>query len=177
MNPKRRIKWVFGTVLLLVVLPFLLSLTGFFAWSPINCWQYEVDIHTGRVQYTRYFAFIPVKQGIEESTLSAVLRPEDYAELEPDWRRVNTFSPGVSYSPHYAFHSAQNQIRKLELLWQMGGFTPAARRASARRILQLWQEGQGDDAAETYLRILSGIAVKSGSEQRETNEGDLPLEE
>jgi hypothetical protein len=175
MKSKRRaIRWIVGVGACLLTVPFLLSLVGLLPWSPINCWHYEVDIHSGQIRYTRYLAFIPITQRIEDSALSRALRPEDLRYPLPDWRRALTFSPGVRNSPHYIFHSAIAQIRELEIIWQAGDFTPAARRSSAKRVLELWQEGQSDDAAKPYLRAISDIAFRSDSEQKSTDERDLP---
>jgi hypothetical protein len=64
----------------------------------------------------------------------------------------------------------------LELAWSLAEFTPGARRASARRVLQLWQQTGGDDGAEPYLRALDNLAQADSSERRTIDEGDLPRE-
>ena len=168
------IPWMVAAGAFLLAVPLVLSQVGFFPWSPINCWHYEVDIHSGRIRYTRYLAFVPVSQRTDESAVSRVLHTEDFQYSYPDWRRAVTLSPGVRNSPHYIFHSAIAQIRELELLWHAGNFTPAARRSSAKRVIELWQEGQNDDAAKSYLRTISDLAFRSDSELRSTNENDLP---
>jgi hypothetical protein len=167
MKPKRKImRWIVGVGACLLIAPFLLSLAGLLPWSPINCWHYDVDIHSGRIRYTRYFAFVLVSQRIDESGLSRALHSEDLRNPHPDWRRALTFSPGVRNSPHYIFHSAIAQIRELERVWQAGEFTPAAQRLSAKRVLELWQEAQSDDAAKLYLRAISEVAFRSDSEHK-----------
>ena len=175
MKSKRKIaRWIVGVGACLLAVPFLLSLVGLLPWSPINCWHYEVDIHSGRIRYTRYFAFVPISQRIDESTLSRALQPEDLRDSHPDWRRALTLSPGVRNSPHYIFHSAIAQIRELEVVWQAGEFTVAAQRSSAKRVLELWQEGQSDDAAKPYLCAISDLAFRSDSEHKSIDEKDLP---
>ena len=175
MKSKRKvIRWIVGVGAFLLAAPFLLSLVGFLPWSPINCWHYEVDIHSGRIRYTRYLAFVPISQRIDESALSRALHPDDLRDSHPDWRRALTLSPGVRHSPHYIFHSAIVQIQELDMVWQAGGFTPAAKRSSAKRVLALWQEGQSDDAAKPYLRAISDLAFRSDTEQKSTDEEDLP---
>src|SRR4051812_3592675 len=118
---RRRWKWIWlGVFLLVLSAPLWLSSLGFFAWSPLNCWHYDVDLHSGRIRYTRYFLFGQVIQRVEDSSLTTVLQPEDLADMQPDWQRVHTFSPGVHNSPHYTFHGAMSQIRELDLLWKAG---------------------------------------------------------
>ena len=171
---RKLVWWVVGIAGFLLALPFLLQLNGILPWSPINCWHYDVDINSGRIRYTRYFAFIMVSQHTEESALSRTLLPEDIKDSQPDWRRVFTFSPFYHNSPHYTFHSAINQIKQLETTWQIGKLTPAARRLSAKRVLELWQEGQSYHIADTYLHALSDIAFRSDAENKITDEKDLP---
>lgn len=154
-----------GASALVVAVPLALSLLGLLPWSPINCWQYEVDLHSGRIRYTRYLAFIPVSQRIDESALSRALLPDEEQGSQPDWRLVMTLSPGVSNSPHYSFHSAMDQIGKLETLWHSAGASAADRRSSAMRVLELWQEGQCDDAAAPYLRSPSAAGLAPGQDE------------
>jgi len=171
---RKLMPWILGAVALLLAAPFLLSLVGLLPWSPINCWHYDVDIHSGRIRYVRHFAFIPISQRIDESALSGALQPDDLRGAQPDWRRALTLSPRVRNSPHYIFHSAISQIRELEMVWKVGEFTPAARRSSAKRVLELWQQGQSDDGAKPYLRAISDIAFRLSSEHKSTDERDLP---
>ncbi len=162
-----------GAVAFLFASSLLLSLGGLLPWSPINCWHYDVDIHSGRIRYTRYLAFLPISQRIDQSALSGALQPDDFRDSKPAWRRVLTLSPRVRNSPHYAFHSAIAQIGELERVWQIGKFTPAARRSTGKRVLELWQQGQGDDAAQPYLRSISEIGFRLSEEHKSTDEKDL----
>ncbi len=164
------------SVLAAPVLLFGASLLGFFPWSPINCTHHDVDIHSGRVRLTRYIFWLRVHESVEDSALTKALRPEDYAATTPKWHHAVTLSPGLGHSPHYAYHSAIAQIRELELAWSLAEFTPAARRASSKRILQLWQQTGGDDGAKPYLLALDGLALADGSDRRTIDERDLPRE-
>lgn len=166
--------WIVGGGACLLAVVFSLTLVGLLPWSPINCWRQEVDIHSGRIRYTRYLVFIPVSRRIDKSALSRVLQSEDLRDSHPEWRPVITLSPGVRNSPHYSFHSAIAQIRELEAVWQAGGFAPAAQRSSAKRVLELWQEEQSDHAVSTYLQSISKLALRQDSEGKGTDEKDLP---
>lgn len=170
----KRTLCIVGISACILATPFVLSLAGLFPGSALNCWHYDVDVCSGRIRYTRYIAFVPIRQSVDESALSLALLPEDLQDSQPDWRRVTTLSPGVRNSPHFIFHSAMAQIQELEADWQTGEFTAAARRSSAKRLLELWQQGQCDDAAEPYLRTISALASRSGAEHRPTEERDLP---
>jgi hypothetical protein len=78
-------RWVWlGVFLLTLSAPLSASFLGFFPWSPLNCWHYDVDINSGRMRYTRFFLFGQVAQRVEESSLSAALRSDDIAGLQPD---------------------------------------------------------------------------------------------
>lgn len=176
-HPTRRhliCRWAVVFVLSAPALLIGASLLGFFPWSPINCSHRDVDIRSGRVRFTRYILWLCVHESVEDSALTRALQPEDFAATIPAWRHAVTLSPGLSHSPHYIFHSAITQIRELELVWKHAEFTQAARRASAQRILQLWQQGGCDDDARPYLQALGELALDGDSKQRTIDERDLP---
>lgn len=171
---RRTIKCLAAAALAIPCLLFGASLVGGVTWSPVNCWCHDVDIRSGRLRYTRYIFWMPVRHRIEESALSTALFPNGGGGEPAEWHHVLTFSPGVHYSPNYVFHAAIGQIRKLEGCWSGGKFTPEARQASARRVLQLWQQRGNDSAADDYLRALGEVAL-SGLERTNTiTEADLP---
>ena len=132
-----------------------------------------MDIRSGRIRYTRYVAFLQISKRIDESVLSRALLPEDLRKTQPDWRRTLTLAPGIHHSPHYIFHSAFSQIRELETIWRMGEFTPAARSLSARRLLEVWQQGQSDGAASSYLKAIAEIANRARDEKKSTDLKEL----
>jgi hypothetical protein len=175
-NRRRTLLWAVVSVLVAPVLLFAASLLGLFPWSPINCTHHDVDIQSGRLRLTRYIFWLRVHESFEDSALTKALRPEDYAATKPEWRHAVTLSPGLRHSPHYIYHSAIAQIRQLELAWSLAEFTPAARRASAKRILQLWQQTGGDDGAKPYLRALDNFALADNAGERTIDERDLPRE-
>ena len=166
----RCLKWVPLTIVVLLVSPFVLQLIGFFQWSPLNCWHYDVDINSGRIRYTRFFAYICVRQRVEESALSRALQPGDYYGSEPNWHRVVTLSPRVHYSPNYVYGPAMSQIRELELGWKAGNFTPAAQRSSAKRVLEIWRREDGARPARSYLSALLNLNTTNSN----IDEKDLP---
>ncbi len=174
---KRQIfRWAVLSVLAVPVLLFSASLLGFFPWSPINCTHHDVDIHSGRVRLTRYLFWLPVHESVKDSALTKALRPEDLAAVTPEWHHAVTLSPGPGHSPHYIYHSAIAQVRQLELVWSLAEFTPDARRASAKRILQLWQETGGDGGVKPYLWELEDLALADNADRRTIDEKDLPRE-
>jgi hypothetical protein len=177
MNPHRRVRLrTIGLAVLLLTVPFWMSLAGLLPESRINCSTYEVDISSGRIRHTRYFAFIRFARSVAESSVSAALQPSDTAGSKPDWRPICTYSPGGPYdqSPTFTFRHVIGQLRQMELLWEQGKFSRPARRVSARRTLELWQEGQRPEAANRYMEALWMIAVRKYREQQTTEVADLP---
>jgi len=81
----------------------------------------------------------------------------------------------LRHSPHYSFHGAIHQIRELEMAWRLADFTTEARRASARRVLQLWQQAGNDNDAEDFLRALDELAQSRDGDTNRITEADLPL--
>jgi hypothetical protein len=164
---------IYVSISVLVLIAFIGILPRFFPWTPVNCWTYEVDIYTGRIRYTRYFCFIQVKRYIVESAISQALRAEDYIPNGPEWHAVLTLSPGIHNSPHYVFHSAMNDIKRLEGTWQCGRFTFEARRQSAKRIITLWQESKNDSKAGKYIFDLEELALENSDKNKTTSEQEL----
>jgi hypothetical protein len=99
---------------------------------------------------------------------------EGVAAAPPNWQRVNTFSPGVRYSPHYRFHGAITDLQRMEEMWEFGRFTPEARRSSGERLLQTWQQSGDYFGAHDYLELIGNIAIDSFDAQRETTLDQLP---
>lgn len=151
------------------------SQTGLLPWSRFNCWTYDVDIQSGRVRYTRYLLWLPVRRSVQDSALTQALTPTDFSQENPRWRKAMTLSPGVEHSPHYIFHSAINQIHKLELAWALADFTTGAKRLSAQNVLKLWQKSGNDSSADQYLDALANLGLDpQGSAKRRVSEEDLP---
>jgi hypothetical protein len=71
-------------------------------------------------------------------------------------------------------HPSGSSVRSLELLWELGKFSQPARRASVKRILELWQEGQRPEAANRYLEALGLMAGSKYREHQTTEVADLP---
>ena len=138
----------------MLVCGWLIGLGGWplITWSPLNCRHEEIDINSGRIRAQRFLAGVCVSEQVTESPVS--LEMSD-AAVRPDWRRVNTFSPLVGHSPHYSFHSAIHQTRKLQIIWELSDFSPDERRESCHEILKQWQAGRSDASAEEYLATLA----------------------
>jgi hypothetical protein len=119
----------------------LLVVSGVFVWSPINCWHEDIDIYSGRIRRTSYLLWCCVSDRVEETAISEALPPEDLRARHPEWKRVNTFSPGVHHSPHYIYHGAITDAKLLADIWERGRFTPAERRQSTHTLLAAWQSG------------------------------------
>ena len=126
----------------------------FVQWSALNCRHEDLDINTGRIRHQRFLLGLRVKDRIEESAIS---RAVQVTEVPPDWRRVNTVSPLVRYSPHYRLHGGIAQIRYLEMIWEMGSFTPSERSESARTVLRLWKTSGCVSGADSYLNDLFAV--------------------
>ena len=152
---RRPIVWAIVAVVALAVL--LLVFPIFAPWTPLNCQHQDVDIMTGRLRFTRYLLFRKVSERVEDSSLSKVLPADMVTAAGPQWRRVNTFSPGFSSSPHYAFHGAINQICTLSDIWERSevyGFPDDMKQRTALHILALWQHSEDDYLARDYILCL-----------------------
>jgi len=162
----RRLGWVlaFGAIAW-VAFYFVCSI--FFPWSRLNCRHEDVDIRTGRVRYTRYLLYARVSQRIVDSVLTQALPQEAVKDVQPDWHRVNTFSPGLTHSPHYTYHGGLFTVRLVEQAWQEAVFTERARRQVAETVLRLWQEDGGDVGAKDYAHRVADLAFRAADEGRQ----------
>jgi hypothetical protein len=151
--PKTRRGWIaLGFIGPAVVALFLVS--GMFQWSPLNCWHDDIDINSGRVRRTRFLLYCQIGDRTEETWLS---RAYDGPSRLPDWRRVNTFSPFVHYSPLYRYHGAIHQIQMLQLGEELVPFESDARRKAAHGLLTLWQNTGSYTGADRYLQEIEKV--------------------
>jgi hypothetical protein len=142
-----------------------------FPWTPLDCRHEDVDIHSGRIRTTQYLLFIPVQERVEETWISQTIGP---SLGPPQWRRVNTFSPGVHHSPHYVYHGAIAQLRSVENVQTMIPFSPPARQHVAREMLMRWQTGS-DEAAKEYVdRVLQVAMSHIDNRVSHVDVNDLP---
>jgi hypothetical protein len=165
-------------LLVIVAIPLVLlvlSLFGLFPWSGVNCWQSDVDIRSGRIRQTRYLLWVPVQRTVRDSALTRAVPPAETTGLRPEWHAVVTLSPGLHHSPHYVFHGAIHQIRELELCWEFGKMTPAARAKTARNLLRLWQQNHSHMRATDYLQALQERALDAKKTGNVIDAGDLPV--
>jgi hypothetical protein len=84
-------------------------------------------------------------------------------------------SPGLHHSPHYVFHGAIYQIRELEMCWEFGKMTPAARAKTARNLLRLWQQKLSYMRATDYLQAIQERALDAKTAGNVIDAGDLPV--
>lgn len=174
MQSKRKGVLAIGLLLAVVIGVWGLPASGLMAWSRINCWNYDIDVKSGRIRYTRYLCYVQVADRVEDSALSSILKDQMSVAGPPEWRRVHTFSPGVRHSPHYVYHSAISQIKDIETIWTVDKFTDDAKRRTAADLLKLWQRDKGDWEARDYLRELWEIAEKNTSRGKVTDVSDVP---
>ena len=155
---KRQIAWTIIAASILFLAVFLIP--DFMPWSPINCQHEDVDITTGRLRYSRYLMFCKVSERIEDSALTKVLPLDVVGRGTPEWRRVNTFSPGVGRSPHHTFHGAIHQIHTLATLWNMAteyGFSEDLKQKTAMDVLAIWQQSGSYFLAGDYISCLYDV--------------------
>ncbi len=141
-----------------VLVAALIFIPLFVPWTPINCGYDEVDIRTGRTRSSWYLAGCKVYQRVNASALSRALPREMVNGAKPEWKTVNTISPGLGYSPHHRFHGALHQIRTLERLWQDAKVDESGRRQMASHVLALWQFYGGYYEPGHYIDGLRGLS-------------------
>lgn len=157
---RRLLIWCFWGFIALAIYLFVV-VPLFIPWSEFNCRHEDVDINSGRLRFTSYLLYLKTSERIEDTPLAGVLPVDLLACRKPEWRRVNTFSPGVHHSPHYKFHAASYQIRDLSLIWEMNSLSEPVRQKTALHLLALWRHSQSDFLASDYLQDL-GMLMTHG---------------
>ena len=159
MSMRPVVAWTIIVAVILLLALFVVSM--FVPWTPINCRHEDVDITTGRLRHSRYFLFCKVSERIEDSPVTKMLPPDILRRRTPEWRRVNTFSPGVHHSPRYTFHGAIHQIHTLVTVWDMAneyGFSDELKQKTALDVLAIWQQSGSCFLAGDYIRCLRDLA-------------------
>jgi hypothetical protein len=146
-----------GSVLLIVCLIALFVVPYFVPWTELNCQHQDLDIHTGRSRITNFIAFCKISERIEESPISRAIPREFVERATPKWERVNTFSPGLRYSPHYYFHGSFSQISLLAGKWEAAKVDESTRRTMAMHILALWEFDCSYFVARDYIDALHDL--------------------
>jgi len=152
-------------IVVLVIGVWLIGLGGWplITWPPLNCRHEDIDINSGRIRTQRFLAGVCISERVTESPVSLEV---PNAAVRPDWRRVNSFSPCVSHSPHHSFHAAINQTHELKIIWELSEFSPDERRESCHQLLKQWQAGRSDAGAEEYLATLAN-SVQTRTQRRD----------
>jgi len=145
----------------LVLFPFVVLYWN--PWSEILCYHEDINIQTGQVRYSRYLYFVEIKEQAEDTLLS------DYIDIPADdisassWRRVNTFSPLASHSPHYSFHGALAQVHQLQTAFLLKVFSEAEKKQAVEGLLKKWQESDDYHSAGRYLDdLIEGAFERHG---------------
>ena len=140
----------------LILIVLIVSIFTVPGWWKL-CYRCEdVDIKSGRIRYTRHLFYCKISEKIDDTILTKALG--EFAEdVQPDWRRVSTFSLGVRHSTHYVYHGAIVQILQVGMIWQMSPFSDGAKRQVARTILDKWKADGHCFGVDDYIRDLSRI--------------------
>ncbi len=147
----------FVSILMLSIMAILIFVVPhFFPWTRFNCQNQDVDIKTGKLRFTRYILFCKITEKVTDSPVSKVLPPECLSGVKPEWYAVNTFSPGIKYSPRYIFHRAIHQMYELKNLWEMAegegvAISNEIKQRTAIHLLALWQYSGDDYLAGFYI--------------------------
>lgn len=121
----------------------------------------QFDIRTGRRLTTTRLLGRTVSQAVSETPFSLALTPTDKA-VPADWQPIGCvrvygsfgFRPRLELT---TWGSAASDARELEEIWSLGPFTPEARRASALRLLSLWQAGGDPTAGKEFLARIGDL--------------------
>lgn len=121
---------------------------GMLRWSPVCCWCDEVDVQSGRTRRTVFVAYCCVYAAEQDSSLSRVATPTN---RDPEWHRVNTFSPLTNFSCPHNFNDAFFQMEMVSALAERNTLPPEEHTELADKVLNFWRTDKADHQAMTYL--------------------------
>jgi hypothetical protein len=132
--------------------------------------------YRGLDRQPRYLLWTPVQRSVSDSALTRVVSTSRNTDSKAEWHSVVTLSPGLHHSPHYRFHGAISQIRELEISWDFGKMTPAAREQTARQLLWHWQQKLNYFGATDYLQAVWELALDAKNKGSVIDARDLPMQ-
>jgi hypothetical protein len=145
MNKRHSI--LFATMAVLAGMPLLLPLIS--PWTRVNCRDVEIDVNSGRKRISRYLYGVAVSREISETPLSSAALVPDSPE---HWVLVSRFGPYGGHSPHYVYHSATAQIKRLAMIWDLYDVDPSTRQSTGKGLLREWLDTGSDSSADDYLK-------------------------
>jgi hypothetical protein len=147
----KTVRLMLAVALAVIVLPPLV-VPVFVPWSAINCEEQDINIQTGQARYSRRLWFVRISERVEDTAISRALDGETVKVADAEaWHRVNTFSPGGGYSPHYRYHGALHQVGEFRSLQQVYGLDKTDAARLAREVLARWQTSGSDFAGGSLL--------------------------
>ncbi len=122
------------------------------------------------MRYNKYVLFIKIRNEITETFLSKTLSiPVNVCDIKP-WHLVNQFAPpSFHISPHYRFHSALSQVRRLENIFCEFNFSTNRQQEIAKQILNTWQMTRNDFEVDSIINKIreEGMMISEQAEVRQ----------
>ena len=104
---KKRIVVIASTITFLVVVYCLINQEGF------NCRHTEIDVNSGDVRESRYFAFVKIHEKVVRTGFSDRAREFGLVTLNPKWRRTATETFIIRSHTNYKCGGTINSCRLL----------------------------------------------------------------
>lgn len=136
-------------ITVLVLLVFMIVQVLINLWSRLCCHERELDINSGQLRSSWFFAYIPLRRTISDTWVSTAVAED----LPGDrcWHPMCVTTPWASNSPHFLFHSG-SFIGVVRLVSKMGGgITTDALRKLAENVIFLWKGTSSAHAASRYI--------------------------
>lgn len=160
----KKLFWIFAVVVLLLFVV-LFAIPFLWPWTSLNCWHDDIDITAGRYRYQRYLLYMKTSETIEETKLSKMYREFIGQPPAPQWRRVNTCSPGHRNSPHHAYHGALVAAKILVVGFNGGNFSNEAKKIVLTNFFNLLKTDDNDFRAKEYAVSIANLALSKSPEQ------------
>ena len=135
----------------LLVLAFVVP--QFTSSSPFNYWHEDIDITCGRKRTRHYILGLRISSRIEDTEGSKLYRETVGEPGTPEWRTVNTFSPGSDSSPNHAYHRSLDMLSELTETLRKDDFSQELTAYHLADFFSCLQKGNNDAEAQMFMQI------------------------
>lgn len=142
-------------------------------WTRWSCTHEWFDVTAGRIKVEDWTYFRKRGETIKDTPFTELYRKLIGEPPDPDWRLMNTFSPGVRHSPHYKYHTVYGDVRRVLLLFEYAEFTEEAKRDVLLNMARLLPDDHHWSLMRQYLGALGELVKREG----ETGDGRIEADE
>jgi hypothetical protein len=131
-------------------------------WTRWSCTHEWFDVTAGQIKVEDWAYFRKRGETIKDSPFTELYRELIGEPPDPDWRLMNTFSPGVRHSPHYIYHTVYVDVVYILRLFDHAEFKEEAKREIIQTVARMWPEEDHWSLTRDYLEAIDWLTTREG---------------